>query len=325
MAKTVKATAVRDYAGVAATQLKVVGDLGWLFREQPTADYGIDAQFEIVAGGVATGRLIAAQIKSGPSYFADPTPGGWWFTLDADDLKYWLDHSLPVLVVLFDPNTKIAYWQSVSESTVITGPRGGKKLLIPEAQTLDEAAVPALAKIAEGRPYELRIRQLRLALPWMKLLRNGRRILLEAAEWINKTSGRGDIQIVSTDDANEDRVDLGTWLIMPGLRPYKDVLPRLVPWADVVLHQETYDEADYESWESECVWWDREGDRFESESFEDWSTRLNGLGLRPYANGAGEVDFWCLELVLNDLGKGFLAVDEFAQADGWILTPRHGD
>lgn len=323
--KTVKATAVRDLVGVAATQIKVVRDLSWLFREQPIADYGIDAQFEAVEKGEATGKLIAAQIKSGPSYFANSTAGGWWFPLDADDLQYWLDHSLPVLVVLYDPDTDRAYWQSVTESTIVIGPKGGRKLLIPEAQTLDRDALPALSKIAAGRPYELRVRQLRLALPWMQLLQSGRRVLLEAEEWINKTSGRGDIQILSTDDASEDRVNLGSWFIMPGLRPYQEVLPDLVPWADVVLHQETYDDAQREAWESECVSWDREGDTWETLSYDDWASQFAGAELRPYRNGAGEVDFWRLELVLNDLGRGFLAVHEFAQADGWILTPRQAD
>jgi len=44
---------------------------GWLFREQFTHDYGIDAQVEIVRDGQPTGALIGIQIKSGESYFSD--------------------------------------------------------------------------------------------------------------------------------------------------------------------------------------------------------------------------------------------------------------
>lgn len=43
--------------------------VGYIFREQQTDDYGIDAQIEIVAGGLVTGKLIALQIKTGPSWF----------------------------------------------------------------------------------------------------------------------------------------------------------------------------------------------------------------------------------------------------------------
>ncbi len=36
------------------------------------------------------------------------------------------------------------------------------------------------------------------------------------------------------------------------------------------------------------------------------------MGIRPYATAAGEVDYFRLELALNELGKSFLVVDEFA-------------
>ena len=49
---------------------------------------------------------------------------------------------------------------------------------------------------------------------------------------------------------------------------------------------------------------------------------VQGDILRPYTNGAGEVDFWKLELILNDLGRAFLVIDEFAEGEGKLLTPR---
>jgi hypothetical protein len=322
MPKKVQDSAKQDRKGIAAVQQIVAAKLEWIFREQPIEDYGIDAQLEVVESGTATGRLIAAQVKSGPSYFSRPAQEGWWFRLDKDDLEYWLDHALPVIVVLYDARGQTAYWESVNAHTIVNGKRGGKKLLIRKDQELGSGSRRALIKAAEGKPYELRIRELRLALPWMKLLQSGRRILLEADEWVNKSSGRGDIQIISVDDANEDRRPLGGWFIMVGLRPYDQVLPSLVPWADVVLHEETYEDADYELWEAECVHYDREGDRIVSEPYEDWRcAQIGDGGLRPYANSAGEVDHWRLELVLNDLGRGFLAVDGFAEGEGWILTP----
>ena len=323
MPKKVTSSATQDRKGIAAIQRAVTTELGWIFREQPTEDYGIDAQIELVERGAATGRLIAAQIKSGASYFSNAHPDGWWFRLDKDDLEYWLDHALPVLVLLYNPETDTAYWEAVNHHTIVTGRRGGKKLLVPKAQQLGRASHGALAKAAAGKPEELRLRQLRLALPWMRLLQSGRRILLEADEWVNKMSGRGDIQIISVDEANEDREELGAWYIMAGLRPYEEVLPTLVPWADVVLHEETYDEADEDAWESECVYYDSEGDRMVSETYEDWLMgQVRDGRLRPYANGAGEVDFWRLELILNELGRGFLAMEAFLQGDGWILTPQ---
>lgn len=322
MGKKVKRSAFQDRLGVGAIQQKVSRDLGWLFREQPTDDFGIDAQIEIVKDELATGRLIAVQIKSGSSYFKAAHPDGWWFALDPDDLEYWLEHSLPVVVMLYDSVSETAYWEVVEDSSVKTGPFGGKKILVPRSQQIDSTSIGALAKIAEGNPYELRIRQLRLALPWMRLLASGRRILLEAEEWINKTNGRGGIHIISVDEANEDRQELGRWFILAGLRPYSDVLPSLVPWAKVVLHSETYDDIDHDTLEPQSDSEDDEGDRDEREFSAEWRAQFQPGELRPYRNGAGEVDYWRLELVLNELGRGFLAVDAFAEASGTILTPR---
>lgn len=321
MPKTVQQSAIESRKGVSLVQQLVATELGWLFREQPTDDYGIDAQMELVVDNAATGRLIAVQIKSGSSYFDKQHADGWVLTLDENDLEYWLKHSLPVIVVLCDTVASRVYWEVVNEEHIVTGPRGGKKILIRSAKRFGDHSVSELKTVAQGKPYELRIRQLRLALPWMKLLQDGRRILLEASEWVNKSSGRGDIEIVSVDDASEDRESLGGWFIMVGNRPYEEVLPSLVPWANVVLHEETYDDADYDAWEEECVQYDSDGDRWESEPYQVWKQKYQDQNLRPYGNGAGEVDFWRLELVLNDLGKGFLSVDKFAENESFALPP----
>lgn len=309
----VKHSAKQDRKGIAAVQQIIVSDFEWIFREQPTDDYGIDAQIEVVEDGAATGKLLAAQVKTGPSYFTKETDEGWWYPLNKEDLSYWLEHALPVVVVVCDPATKSAYWQAVNEVTVVTGKRGGKKLHILRKQQLGLRSKHELQRAAEGKPYELRVRMLRLALPWMNLLQSGRRLLLEADEWVNKSSGRGDIRMVSVDEVNEDRVELGGWFIMVGLRPYENVLPSLFPWADAVLHEETYRDADYEVWEE---------DRFAVGSFEDWTIgREDGSRLRPYSNSVGEVDHWRLELVLNNLGRSFLAVDAYAEGGGMVLAP----
>lgn len=155
MSKKVKDSAKQDRKGIAAVQQIVTNELEWIFREQPTDDYGIDAQFELVEKNAATGRLIAAQIKSGPSYFRKAHGDGWWYALDKDDLGYWLEHALPVVVVLYDPAAKTAYWQAVNNHTVATGKRGGKKLLISKDQELGGSSRRTLAKAAEGKPYGL--------------------------------------------------------------------------------------------------------------------------------------------------------------------------
>jgi Domain of unknown function (DUF4365) len=144
--------------GVARVGLAVQRDLGWLFREQPTEDYGIDAQVEVVDGETVRGKLLAIQIKSGKSLFREPGPGGWWFRPDAKHVRYWMNHSLPVAVILYHPETDTCYWQLVNANTLVMTPKGGWKLLIPEAQVLDTSAHVPLLEAAEGNPVLIRIR-----------------------------------------------------------------------------------------------------------------------------------------------------------------------
>ncbi|WP_399134947.1 DUF4365 domain-containing protein [Streptomyces sp. Li-HN-5-11] len=59
----VKPTQQVDRAGVSWIEHLVVTELGWMFRQQETADFGIDTQLEIVDSETskATGRLIGVQ------------------------------------------------------------------------------------------------------------------------------------------------------------------------------------------------------------------------------------------------------------------------
>jgi hypothetical protein len=102
-------------AGVTHTRLAIEDALGWLFRDQPTEDYGIDAHAEIVDGEDVRGRLLALQIKGGKSWFSEPGPGGRWFRPDAAHVRYWTNHSLPVVVVLCHPETNRCHWQLAAQ------------------------------------------------------------------------------------------------------------------------------------------------------------------------------------------------------------------
>jgi len=77
------ASAKAGSVGVTRTRLAVESELGWLFRDQPTEDYGIDAHVEVVDGDAVTGRLLGFQIKSGESFFNEPAgEDGWWYRPD---------------------------------------------------------------------------------------------------------------------------------------------------------------------------------------------------------------------------------------------------
>jgi hypothetical protein len=169
-------------AGVTHSKLAVEDELEWLFREQPTEDYGIDARIEVVDGEDVRGRLLALQIKSGKSWFKEAAPGGWWFRPDTEHVRYWTNNSLQVVVVLYHPETKRCHWQLVNPRTLQETSTGGWKLLVPEDQVLDASAADPLREAAEGDPYVLRIRELQLAKPWMEMLGSGKRLVVDMEE-----------------------------------------------------------------------------------------------------------------------------------------------
>ncbi|MFE7132442.1 DUF4365 domain-containing protein [Streptomyces sp. NPDC057638] len=296
-----KPTAAMASIGVSRTHIAIQEELGWLFREQPTEDYGIDAHAEVVDGEQVRGRLLALQIKSGPSWFREHGPGGWWFRPDAEHVSYWTHHSLPVVVVLYHPEEERCYWQLIHRETLIRTSGGGWKLLVPDTQILDRSAAAALSGAAEGDPYTLRLRDLRLARPWMRMLAEGTRLVIDIEEWVNKSSGRGSIALGVDNEDGNDPERLADWTVFLGLSDYTEVVPKLFAWAQVSLHAETYEDAEYDDYP-----YDRD----------DWGV------LHPYRNGAGEVDFYRLELTLNDLGRAFLLVDQFASEGTRQLTAR---
>lgn len=109
------------------------------FREQDTSDFGVDAQAESKRDGYTTGRLVGLQIKTGPSWFEEPCEGGWRFRPKKKHIPYWLNHSLPIYVLLVDLDAEAVYWQEISERTLQTGSRGGIFVEVPEANVIETA------------------------------------------------------------------------------------------------------------------------------------------------------------------------------------------
>jgi hypothetical protein len=121
--------------------------LGQIFREQTVSDFGVDAHVEIMAGEEPTGRILALQIKSGKSYFAETVSSGVVFRFDDNDYQYWQHYVLPVLVVLHDPRSEDSYWQVVSTQTAIRA-RTGWKMVVPFSQRIDETSLGVFKQVA---------------------------------------------------------------------------------------------------------------------------------------------------------------------------------
>ncbi|MCM2317043.1 MAG: DUF4365 domain-containing protein, partial [Thermoanaerobaculia bacterium] len=126
-------------------------DMRWIYRPQdkPGTDYGVDAHFEVTdEDGVETGRQLAAQVKGGPSYFRETTDDGFINRPSDRHVRYWRSYALPVILVLVDTDTRVAYWASTDH--VQRSSKGGWKLIVPRSQTLGPQAIGVLSEVAVG-------------------------------------------------------------------------------------------------------------------------------------------------------------------------------
>lgn len=293
-----------DRLGVAALEY-IFSKHGWLFREQPTHDYGIDAHVEIVEGSKPTGKLIALQIKSGDSFFKEEIADAYIFRTDDKHVAYWLGHSMPVVLMLFEPNTKAAYWCHVNaESTESTGK--GWKIAVSKCNVLEEATTDfsSLEELIQPEPYVRRLNRLRADRRWLDALANGDEVRIEFDDWVNKSLPRYQITIYS-DSAQEE------WptLYAPGVS-IENMLEHFFPWAEFATDPDAHYESSESVWMNECYSWrdPDDGEIYYSQSFDEWYQSPDGL--MPVSEN-GETATYCLVLKLNDFGRAFLILDDY--------------
>jgi hypothetical protein len=280
---------------------------GWLFREQFLHDYGIDAQVEIVKDGKPTGDLIAIQIKSGLSYFSESTDTSFVYHTDNKHIGYWIKHCLPVIVVLYNPNEDILYWENVSDNS-ITSTGQGWRITIPKNKYLTNESLSELCKLTQPPPYIQKLNRLRLDKTWIELVAEGETVYIEFEDWINKSLPRFTIRIgCETRSGIEEQA----WPTIYGIGlSLEEAISYVIPWAEFEVDEDAYHDFMESQWYAECYMGRDKDDDSEhfSEPFEEWYKPPEGIV--PVSEG-GEVERYRLILSLNQIGKAFLDLDEF--------------
>lgn len=129
--------------GVRLVEAIVFDDLGFLFRAKDRFDLGIDGEIEIVEKDgvgkrVGTGRLLAAQIKCGESFFAEEESDCYVYRGAAKHLEYWLNSATPVIIIICHPSARVAYWGEVTPGAIIPSKKGWK-IKIPKSNVLSHS------------------------------------------------------------------------------------------------------------------------------------------------------------------------------------------
>ncbi len=133
--------------GVAILNNLIEVEMDWNFRiNHQEDDFGIDAYIDIVTNdGGLTGKSIAMQIKSGESYFNHKTDYGWKFYGKFKHLNYYLNHDIPVILVLIDIEFKKAFW-TLCDASQTDRTDSGWSIVIPYNQELSLESKSELEK-----------------------------------------------------------------------------------------------------------------------------------------------------------------------------------
>jgi len=135
--------------GVIETDRIVTKYLGWIFREQPIVDVGIDALLEQSVDGDPKGRFLAAQIKTGRGnfYVSDKT---LTYYVSHIHYNYWLNLDIPIILIAHIPESEKTYWQVISDETFKKSNKRWK-IEIPIKQELNEKSKDRLTQFLSSK------------------------------------------------------------------------------------------------------------------------------------------------------------------------------
>ena len=294
------------YCGLIAAKNK------WMFRVQPIDDVGIDAHMEFVDSSGKPQQLLALQIKSGASWFKEKKDGYIVFRdIDERQYNYWTMNSLPCIVVLYNPDDGICVWQELTEKTIERTKRGTGKgffVNVPLNQVfLDAASNNKLLSFNNLPEHIINYNFLLSQKKFMQIIQNGGVVKLHSTEWVNKSSGKGNTELIVDDGNGIVKYAYPYWF---PFTPYKDVFPRLFPWADFSADEDFFEDDDESLWRELHCHYDKEDNEWiiVGDTFEEFRSKLNSMRSKDHS---GEVAEYMMTLSLNDLGRSFLAVDEF--------------
>lgn len=104
----------KEHEGINAIAT-IVNRMGCTWRPTPNDDYGIDGEIEINKEGSPTGKLIKVQSKCGSSYIKNLSAFTFDFYASQNDIDYWLNSNVPIVLVVKDGTRSIFHWVNVNE------------------------------------------------------------------------------------------------------------------------------------------------------------------------------------------------------------------
>lgn len=125
------------------------------------SDYGRDLNVDLTEGGEITGAVIGVQVKGDRRFVRE---GKWSLQPSEKDLRYWAESSVPVVGVIWSPDTGAMRWTNLTafartNRAISEWPPGKHRrtkescnpVELTEGQRLDDTTLPSL--VEEMRDY----------------------------------------------------------------------------------------------------------------------------------------------------------------------------
>ena len=195
---------------------KIAEKNNWMFREQPIDDIGIDAHMELVESTGKPKQLVALQIKSGSSWFKEKKDDYIIFrNINNRQYNYWTMNSLPCIVVLYNPDDDMCIWQKLTKDTIErtnNGKGAGFFVKVPLSQIfLDDSSNEKLLTFTNLPEHITNYNFLLSQKKFMQIIQNGGQIKLHSMEWIHKSSGRGNTELIVNDGKTIQKYSYPYW------------------------------------------------------------------------------------------------------------------
>src|SRR2546428_130895 len=148
--KTITQAQITGEHGVALVKDRVHA-MGFLFTPYGPVEAGIDALIEIrdPATGHVGGRFVAVQIKTRDDRAYDAeTDAGFDYLCKPEDVAYWQQASVPVIVALVRLSDRSVYWKPVPCHGPVHDPDIRRLRIGQTADILDTQARDSIAQLA---------------------------------------------------------------------------------------------------------------------------------------------------------------------------------
>lgn len=295
----------------------------WMFREQPIDDVGIDAHMEFIESTGKPKQLLALQIKTGASWFKEKKDDCIIFrNINERQYNYWTMNSLPCIVVLYNPDDDMCIWEKLTPETIKKTKKGNGKgffVKVPSSQVfLNDLSNEKLLSFTNLPQHITNYNFLLSQKKFMQIIQDGGIVKLHSMEWVNKSSGRGETELIVDDGKTIQKYLYPYWF---PFTPYSMVFPRLFPWANFSADEDFFAERDETLWREYHCYYDNEDDEWINvgDSFEEFRRKLDPMRSIDHS---GEVAEYMLVLSLNELGRAFLNVDKFVSQNQPYIKAR---